>query len=72
MTTSVQSCAHDSVTATSIEGTLLPRFSSNSEAFASELLETLEEMYMHGDIFCMFQLLITHSCVNRCERVNSE
>ena len=35
------------------------RLSSNSEAFASELLENLEEMfplhYMHNDMFCMFK-----------------
>ena len=49
MTTSIQSFVHDLLTTTSWE-----TFLQDSEAFASELLENLEEMfplyYMHSDI----------------------
>ena len=46
------------------------RLSSNSESFASELLENLEEMfcqyyYMHGNVFGRFNSSNTHGCVTR-------
>ena len=44
MTNSIQSFVHDSFTTISIEEIISTRFSSNSEADASELLENLEEM----------------------------
>ena len=47
-------------------------FSSNSEAFASELLENIEEMfpqyYMQIDMLSMFKSFNTHRCVTRRER----
>ena len=49
-------------------------FSSNSEAFASELLENLEEMfpmyYIYSGVFSVFKSTITHWRVTRCVKVN--
>ena len=60
--------------------TLLParrnissKFSSNSEADASELLENLEDIflqhYVHIDVCRSLKKLITYQYVNRCDRV---
>ena len=50
------------------------RFSSNSEASASELQENLEKSsplyYMDTDVISKFKSLTTHRCVTRRERVN--
>ena len=52
-----------------------PRFSSNSEALASELLENLEGMfplcYMNGDVVSLFKSSTTHGGVTRRERVKA-
>ena len=48
-------------------------FSSNSEADASEILETIEEVFllynMESNAIRRFQFSITHWCVTRRERV---
>ena len=50
------------------------RFSSNSEAKASKLIENLEEMflryYMDSDIISRFKSSTMPYCVTRFERVN--
>ena len=58
------------LTTTNTEDTICLRFSSNSEASASELLENLEEIspryYMNsGDVITRFKSTTTHSCVTR-------
>ena len=44
-------------------------FSCNSEAFASELLENHDEMYLRYYIHIMFNSPTTQNCVNRRGRV---
>ena len=50
------------------------RFSSNSEAFPSELLENREEMIprycIHTFMFSIFKYPTTHRCAIRRERVS--
>ena len=50
-------------------------FSSDSEAFTSELLENLEDMFslydMHGNMFCIFNSSTTHWCFICYEIVNT-
>ena len=48
---------------------MLSRFSRNSEADASELLENLEEFYVHSDWFIMFIYSTTQRCVTCRESV---
>ena len=51
---------------------ILQNFSSNSEAFASELLENVEDIFVGNDMLNIFNLLITHYCVTSSERVISQ
>ena len=50
------------------KGNISSKLSSNSEAFASELLEYLEEMFPH--YYMLRMLKYTIWCVARHERVN--
>ena len=65
---SIQSCVHDPHANIS---DISSSYSSNFEAFASELLENLKEMFtwysMHIDIFSMIISSTTHWCVTRRE-----
>ena len=65
MTNSIQLIVDDPHTAVNISF----RFCGNSEAFTSELLEVLEEMfpqyYMNSDIISWFKSSTTHLCVTR-------
>ena len=46
-------------------------FSSNSEAFASELQEHIEEIFLRYYVQnIILSLFISHQCVTRCERIN--
>ena len=63
-----------SIQSTTIQSTTImrdtpSRFSSNSEASASELLENIEEMfhryYLRCDVFSKFKFSTTHHCVIR-------
>ena len=47
-------------------------FSSNSEAFASELQEHIEEIFLRYYVQnIILSLFISHQCVTRCKRINS-
>ena len=52
-----------------IRGNISSIFSSNSEAFASELLENIEEIspgyYIDSNVINMLQSSITHWCATR-------
>ena len=56
-----------------LQGNISLRFSGNSKAKASELLENIEEMfpcyYTHSNVFNMFKSSATQYCVILCKRL---
>ena len=75
MTNGIQSFVYDPQTTICYGETYLPEFPSNSEAYTSELLENLEQLflwyYINNDMFSRLKSSTTQDCVTRREIVNA-